>query len=119
MLLFAALARPDCVGIGIDSNEGCFSGAEAGAASGIANRTTGGFNDVLSVSPGEFDYILIRGDFIPAGMPERDALSCRVSRHLCARHGAIHQTFPPPESRRNMSEMRWLPCTSGGAQKSR
>lgn len=102
VLLSVALAWPDCVGIGIDSNEEAVSAGQRQAQRlGIANieLVAAGLNDVLSVSPGEFDYILIRGDFIPAGMPERDALLQWCRRHLAARGMiAIHQTFTPPES---------------------
>ena len=112
VLLSAALAWPDCVGIGIDSNEEAVSAGQRQAQRlGIANieLVAAGLNDVLSVSPGEFDYILIRGDFIPAGMPERDALLQWCHRHLAARGMiAIHQTFTPPESAAQYVRMRWL-----------
>lgn len=111
MLLSAALARPDCVGIGIDINEDAIAAGQRQAQRlGIVSieLVAAGLNDVLSVSPGEFDYILIRGDFIPAGMPERDALLQWCRRHLSA-YGiiAIHQILPRLNPRHNTFRMRW------------
>ncbi len=101
-LLSAALAWPGCVGIGIDLSENAIAeGQRQAQRLGITQieLVVAELNDVLSVSAGEFDYILIRGNFFPADMAERDALLQWCRRHLSAQGIiAFHQVFTPPES---------------------
>ncbi|HCM9242758.1 TPA: methyltransferase domain-containing protein [Enterobacter bugandensis] len=101
-LLSAALAWPGCVGIGIDINEDAIAeGQRQAQRLGITHieLVAAGVNDVLNVSPGEFDYILIRGSFMPESMLERDALLQWCRRHLSAQGIiAFHQVFTFPES---------------------
>lgn len=99
-LLSAALAWPGCVGIGIDLSENAIAeGQRQAQRLGITQieLVAAGLNDVLSVSPGEFDYILIRGNFTPPDIAERDALLQWCRRHLSAQGIiAFHQVFTPP-----------------------
>lgn len=86
-LIAHARAWPQSVCIGIDIDEQLI--AQAGstiAALELSNVATYaiGLNDLLAVSPGELDYIILHGVFACLGEAEREAVLAWCQQHLAA-----------------------------------
>ncbi|ELY3984832.1 methyltransferase regulatory domain-containing protein [Cronobacter muytjensii] len=86
-LIAHARAWPNSIALGIDLDEGRIGeGQQQIQASGLTNIElfAAGLGDLLAVSPGEFDYIIIHGRFSYTDADTRDALLGWCRRHLSA-----------------------------------
>ncbi|WP_032982995.1 methyltransferase domain-containing protein [Cronobacter malonaticus] len=86
-LIAHARAWPNSIALGIDLDEARIGeGQQQIQASGLTNIElfAAGLGDLLAVSPGEFDYIIIHGRFSHTDDDTRDALLRWCRQHLSA-----------------------------------
>ncbi|WP_449555292.1 O-linked N-acetylglucosamine transferase family protein [Lelliottia amnigena] len=86
-LVLHASANPQSIVIGVDIDEGdIFQGQQYASELGCKNVElfAAGLSDLLSVNPGEFDYILIHQTFAFLDLTEREALLSWCKTNLSA-----------------------------------
>lgn len=94
-LIAHARAWPNSIALGIDLDEARIGeGQQQIQASGLTNIElfAAGLGDLLAVSPGEFDYIIIHGRFSHTDDDTRDALLRWCRQHLSAQGMIAYHT---------------------------